>query len=662
MATILVVDDRPTNRELLVTLLGYAGHRLLEAAEGEEGLVIARAERPDLIITDIVMPTMDGYEFAHQVRADPTIARTQIIFYTSSYIVDETRRLAEACGVSIVISKPVEPQMLLDTVHAALNTKQIPTAISIPNSEDFHREHMRLLTDTLVKKIDDLEAEITERKRAEEALREKERLLSEAQKIGRMGSWSYSIPADTLQFSNEMYRLFDISAQDFQHTRAGFLTLIYAADQPQVLKWMDLIRTGRQVQELGFRIFLKTGELRYIQSRGVVRFDPDGHPISFIGIAQDVTERKLAEIQIHQQLERLTALSKIDQAIISTFDLGIMMEAVLAQVTAQLQVDAADVLLLDRDSHLLEYVTGRGFRIRPHERLPVLIGHSLAGRVAKEKHLLRIENLNDHVIDQPDDPFISSLVAKENFVSYFGVPLINSGKVKGVLEVFHRTTIHPYAEWVDFLNVLAGQAAIAIENASLFGNLELSNRELSQAYDATIEGWSRALDLRDKETEGHTLRVTKMTLTLAQKFNFTDTQMRYIRWGGLLHDIGKMGIPDNILLKPDKLTAQEWEIMRQHPVYSYNLLEPIGFLKPALDIPYCHHERWDGTGYPRGLKGEEIPLQARIFAVVDVWDALCSDRPYRKAWAREKTLEHIKSLSGTHFEPKVVQYYLEILK
>src|SRR5919106_3932757 len=172
MATILIVDDRPTNRELLVTLLGYAGHRMLEAAEGEEGLVVARAEHPDLIITDIVMPTMDGYEFARQVRADPSISATQIIFYTSSYIVAETRRLAEACGVSIVISKPIEPQELLETVKAALDSKQKP--VIPPASEDFHREHMRLLTDTLAKKVEELEAEITERKRAEEAVRESE--------------------------------------------------------------------------------------------------------------------------------------------------------------------------------------------------------------------------------------------------------------------------------------------------------------------------------------------------------------------------------------------------------------------------------------------------------------------------------------------------------
>ncbi|HXQ32642.1 MAG TPA: HD domain-containing phosphohydrolase, partial [Anaerolineales bacterium] len=250
---------------------------------------------------------------------------------------------------------------------------------------------------------------------------------------------------------------------------------------------------------------------------------------------------------------------------------------------------------------------------------------------------------------------------REDFVCYFGTPLIVKGKVEGVLEVFHRAPLHPYPDWLDFLNTLARQAGIAIENATLFENLEQSNRELSQAYDATIEGWSRALDLRDKETEGHTQRVTEMTIKLARRFGFNEEEVLHIRRGALLHDIGKMGVPDNILLKPDSLTEEEWIIMRKHTQYAYDLLKPIAFLRSALDIPSCHHEKWDGTGYPRGLKGEDIPLAARIFAVVDVYDALTSDRPYRQAWPKEKALEHIRSLAGLHFDPQVVDAFLKMV-
>ena len=156
--------------------------------------------------------------------------------------------------------------------------------------------------------------------------------------------------------------------------------------------------------------------------------------------------------------------------------------------------------------------------------------------------------------------------------------------------------------------------------------------------------------------------MTELTQTLAQKFNFTDEQLLHIRWGSLLHDIGKMGVPDSILLKPEELSEEEWVIMRQHPQYAYDLLQSIAFLSPALDIPYCHHERWDGKGYPRGLVGEEIPLPARIFAVVDVWDALSSDRPYRPRWPEEKIRDHIQALSGTRFDPQVVEVFMRSLK
>jgi len=186
-------------------------------------------------------------------------------------------------------------------------------------------------------------------------------------------------------------------------------------------------------------------------------------------------------------------------------------------------------------------------------------------------------------------------------------------------------------------------------------------RDLLQAYDTTIEGWSRALDLRDKETEGHTLRVTEMTMRLAQAAGITEEELVHVRRGALLHDIGKMGVPDHILLKPGKLTEKEWVIMREHPSYAFELLSPIAYLRPALDIPYCHHEKWDGTGYPRGLKGEQIPLAARLFAIADVYDALRSDRPYRKSWSKEKVIEHIKSLSGTHFDPKAVEVFLTMM-
>jgi HD-GYP domain-containing protein (c-di-GMP phosphodiesterase class II) len=248
----------------------------------------------------------------------------------------------------------------------------------------------------------------------------------------------------------------------------------------------------------------------------------------------------------------------------------------------------------------------------------------------------------------------------EGFNVYIAAPLMAKGQVVGVMELFNREPLEIDYEWRDFLDTLAGQAAIAIDNAALFKARQQSSIELLVAYDLTLEGWSKALDLRDRETEGHSLRVTEGTERLARYMNYSPGEITHMRRGALLHDIGKLGIPDGILLKPGSLSNEEWAVMRLHPSYAYEWLSPIPFLKPALEIPYSHHERWDGSGYPRKLVGEEIPIAARIFAVIDVWDALTSDRPYRRAWSEEQSINYLKENSGILFDPKVIEAFISM--
>ncbi|MGH2400541.1 MAG: HD-GYP domain-containing protein, partial [bacterium] len=326
--------------------------------------------------------------------------------------------------------------------------------------------------------------------------------------------------------------------------------------------------------------------------------------------------------------------------------------------TSQLQVDAAAVLLLDPHTQMIEYAAGRGFRGHGLTRSRLHLGKGHAGRAALEQRVVTVANLQES-----RETFLrEALIAGEDFVGYAAVPLLAKGQVKGVLEIYHRATLEFDREWVQFLEALAGQAAIAIDNATLVSDLQQANLDLTLAYDTTIEGWSRALDMRDKETEGHSQRVTELTMRLAQAMRLPEDELPHVRRGALLHDIGKMGIPDSILLKPGSLTPEEWEIMRRHPVYANDLLMPIPYLRRALDIPFCHHEKWDGTGYPQRLKGQDIPLAARIFAVADVWDALTSDRPYRPAWTSRKARAYIREQSGTHFDPQVVSAFLRLVE
>jgi PAS domain S-box-containing protein len=382
-----------------------------------------------------------------------------------------------------------------------------------------------------------------------------------------------------------------------------------------------------------------------------------GQPLYTV-ILRDVTERKRAEEKIQRQIDFLTGLQDIGHVIISTSDMHLSLSLLVSRTASLLGVDAVTVLLINPVEHTLEYAAGLGFRTDVVKTASIKLNQSYAGKVILEQRMIQIQNLTE----EPKHLFTTGFLKDEDFVSYYGTPLIVKGKVIGVLEVFHRSAVERNQEWFDFFNTLASQASLAIDNARLFRDLQISNTELILAYEATIEGWSRALDLRDRETEGHTLRVTEKTLELARHMRFSDDELLQVRRGTLLHDIGKMGVPDSILLKADSLSEQEVEIMRRHPVFAFELLSPIRYLKSAaIDIPYCHHEKWDGTGYPRGLKGEQIPLAARIFAVIDVWDALTSDRPYRKAWSARKASEYIRDQAGKHFDPEVVRVFFLIV-
>jgi len=372
-------------------------------------------------------------------------------------------------------------------------------------------------------------------------------------------------------------------------------------------------------------------------------------------IAANALHRATLFEQTDSRLHRLVALRAIDIAITSSLDLQLTLSVLLDQIVSQLNIHACDVLLYDPYSRLLEFAAGRGFRSSTMQKTRLRMGEGPAGRALTERKLVMISNLRTSL-----DPFMQAITTNEDFVAYYAVPLIAKGQVRGVLELYHRSPLSPDMEWLDFLEAVATQAAIAIDNAEMFHKLQRSNIDLTMAYDATIEGWSRALELRDHETEGHTKRVTDLTLRLATAWGVPEGDMIHIRRGCLLHDIGKMAIPDQILFKPGPLTEDEWDIMRLHPVYAYRLLSPVPYLRPALDIPYCHHERWDGTGYPRKLAGEQIPLTARLFAVADIWDALRSDRPYRKAWPDADVKAYISSLSGSHLDTRVVNLFLAL--
>ena len=466
-----------------------------------------------------------------------------------------------------------------------------------------------------------------------------------------------------------------ISTAAYEAIKERFKTLITKADDGlsgwtvqhrQTVRVGELAHDSRYVEiqpglHSGMYVPLKTGErvvgVISIESELPNAFNEENE--RFVVTLANQAAIALENSRLHEetlrQIKRLEALHVIDQSIAGSVDQRSTLDILLTQTLDQLGADAAVIFLLGTYQHTLQYAVGKGFHTHIIENAGLKLGESLAGQAITERRMIHINDQEDRAPHST----LAKLWLEEEFKCMDAVSLISKGQVKGLLSVYHRKAFIPNPAWSSFLETLAGQAAIAIDSTQLFNGLQQANLELAVAYDATIEGWSRAMDLRDKETEGHTERVTEMSMQLGKAMELGEEYLVHLRRGALLHDIGKLGVPDNILLKADKLTDEEWQIMKQHPQFAYDMLCSVAYLHRALDIPYCHHEKWDGTGYPRGLKAEQIPLAARIFATVDVWDALTSDRPYRKAWSKPDTLKYIREQSGKHFDPQVVDIFLK---
>jgi PAS domain S-box-containing protein len=357
-------------------------------------------------------------------------------------------------------------------------------------------------------------------------------------------------------------------------------------------------------------------------------------------------------------VEKLTTLNRIEQTILENLSLPTTLDMLVDQLVGELEVDAADILYFHPTLKTLKLIAQTGFRQNILQRTDLEIGEGYAGEAAQSRSTVHIPDLT-----QEETEFTQSLAfAAEQFVSYFGLPLLAKGKLVGVMEIFHRSPLDPDRQKLELFEMVAGLAAIAIDHQNLQKDLERSRTEIIKGFDAIIEGWAQALELRGIESPGHARRVVDMTLRLAGELGLSGDILVELRRGTLLHDIGKMGIPDQVLKKGKELTKEERKMIGRHPTDAFDLLGQIDALQSALDIPLYHHERWDGEGYPHGLKGEKIPFPARIFAIVDVWDALLTDRPYRDAWPREKAVAHIKEQSGKHFDPRVVNAFIKIIE
>jgi putative nucleotidyltransferase with HDIG domain len=387
-----------------------------------------------------------------------------------------------------------------------------------------------------------------------------------------------------------------------------------------------------------------------------------GNPIVSTAI-QDITRVSQSLLMLEQSVSdqmklkqsQLRALMSVGQVINSPMGLRRVLEEVMDSLISLMHAERGFLMLRESNGELAVQIA-RGIAHINLDEEAFKVSKTVVRKVVDSGAPVLTTNA------QADPRFDAQMsVAAYQLRSILCVPLKLKNDLIGVLYVDNRAHAGIFKENdLELISAFADQAAVAIDSARLLEDLQESHRELEKAYQATLEGWVRALDLRDKETEGHTQRVTILTQRLARSMGVEGDALVHITRGALLHDIGKMAIPDGILLKPGQLTEDERMLIQKHPVYAYEMLSPIAFLVPAIDIPYCHHEKWDGSGYPRGLRGKEIPFAARIFPVVDVWDALTSNRPYRRALPQYEVRARIKADSGKHFDPVVVDAFMEL--
>ena len=484
--------------------------------------------------------------------------------------------------------------------------------------------------------------DITERKQAEEALRDSEERYRSLVETSP-DAIALSDLRGRIQICNQ--KAANLCEYDSPEQMIGMsvFDLIAPEDRPRAYEnARKLFRSGGY-RDVDYTAVTRNGRRFPCELSATTIYDKQGRPMGYTGILRDVSERK-------QQAREQAAVVVVASALRTAITLDEIVQNILNQLLGMLNSEGAAVFVVDPLTSQAVCVRGVS-RWQPWTGMRLAPGEGLTSRVISTGQPF----VNNDLLHNPQTARLEVLGGL-NAVA--GAPLISQERTIGALWVGRAQAFREGELRV--LMVIADMAANAVQRAALFEDLQKSNRELEQAYDRTLEGWSRALELRDRETEGHTRRAAEYTVALGRALGMGEEQLLHVRRGALLHDIGKLGIPDKILLKPGPLSEDEWSVMRLHPTYARQLIEPIPYLRQALEIPYCHHEHWDGSGYPQGLKGEQIPLAARIFCVVDVWDAITSDRVYRPAWSLERARQYILQNAGVQFDPQVVEMFFKV--
>ena len=621
---VLIVEDSQDDAELIVQLFKMEGYDIaFEQVETAAQMRAALERRTwDIVISDHSLPRFSSL--------------------AALSLLKETGLDIPFIAVSGTLSEETAVTMMKTGAHDYLNKGNLTRLIPAVERE---------LAQAKVRQ---------ERRRAEAALARSERAHRSLFENVPVGLYRTSANGRILDVNPAMVKMFGY--QERESMLAVNIVDLYV-DRAVEEKFKTEVENSDTISDFEVEYRRQDGSRFWAQEHIHVVRNEDGTPIFYEGSMIDITGPRRVEEEMRQRLIELEVLYQSGITLSHIVNPKVIAQKIIDLLDQKMDWHHTTIRLYHPQDETLELLAFNHPNLKSEEEQRVAEerfrtsivkkGQGLSGWVVQHQQVVRTGDLKN------DPRYVETFPGLR---SGLYVPIKIAERVIGVISI-ESEQANAFSESDERLTItLAAQAAIAINNAQLFDDLQRSNTSLTLAYDATIQGWSHALDLRDRETEGHTQRVTNLTMELARRIGISDEQLVHVQRGSLLHDIGKMGVPDHILLKPGALTEAEWASMKQHPVFAYEMLSPIRYLKSAaLEIPYCHHEKWDGTGYPRGLKGEEIPLAARIFSIADVWDALTHDRPYRPAWMKERALEYIKEQSSKQFDPQVVEAFLGLI-
>ncbi len=395
----------------------------------------------------------------------------------------------------------------------------------------------------------------------------------------------------------------------------------------------------------------------------LLKMQPIGNSVFILSV--DITKQKKAEERIEKQLKLISSLRQLDISIINMRDENYTENFIIQKMKEIIEADQICLSLYDPKTKTLNCSCSEGFhnnaiinrKIKIDEKDESRQTMFLTGAVNKNT-AITISDWNDPSLS----PMTWDFFPDEEFTSYAFIPIKSKLELFGAIEVFYKEKTFFDEYWTIATSLFSELISSTLSNQKLIKKLKETNEKVTSAYDKTITEWARTLETRDNYSSGHTEHIAQIAENLGRRAGFSTEQIKFIRWGALLHDLGKTGIPEDILNKPEKLSDEEWILVKKQPEYARQMLQNIDYLNPSISIPFCNHEWYNGEGYPNGLKENEIPLAAQLFSVIDVWDALANDRPYRKAWNKDKIIDYLQEMKGKQFSPVAIDLFISEYK